>query len=322
MMNFDLSLKDTSDKFPKINDLVEECRKLTNSPNYFQILIKLIDSLKTLASIFSKNSDFLNNELIYDDIIQVFHTINTISDILIQYLRYISSSPKEDDPIIGSNISDLHDCIQIFTTNFQQIIDQHSNNNTEKVDILYNWIGLECSLFLFCINVKSVPEFPYCELKIVTFYKNCEKLDSIQNTVTAVTSFCGTGKITCVPIIMLIKSLKEGMKIPFCVLSKTNSKIVENLMNFFRGKISKNVTITTDKNEFSELFKNYDQNLKKLVFGIFTPYDILSFLFENQENEKNFHFYRFIVDEIQHRSAITDVLIARLSNTQFHRRSS
>ena len=85
-------------------------------------------------------------------------------------------------------------------------------------------------------------------------------------------------------------------------------------MNFFRGKISKNVTITTDKNEFSELFKNYDQNLKKLVFGIFTPYDILSFLFENQENEKNFHFYRFIVDEIQHRSTITDVLIARLSN--------
>lgn len=111
-------------------------------------------------------------------------------------------------------------------------------------------------MFSFCVNIQLIPEFPFCNLQIVNLYKNYEKINSIQDTVTAVTSFCGSGKTTCLPLILLSLSPKEGMQVPFFLLSKANQNQVKELDNFFRAKISKHVTITTDRNEFSELFKN------------------------------------------------------------------
>ena len=119
-MNFDLSIENASAKLSQLDNLIKRCNESKELPSYFPIIIKMIQSLESIISISVKNHDFLNNELILDDFLKVLHAIETILDILPQYLHYIANSPKDNNQIICYIITDLNDCVKVFSSNFQQ----------------------------------------------------------------------------------------------------------------------------------------------------------------------------------------------------------
>ncbi|KAK8843242.1 hypothetical protein M9Y10_025096 [Tritrichomonas musculus] len=300
-MSMNHIIQSISAKFLLIDELIDhyyEKVPTTIMPD----LNGLVYTMKEIIAISIKNLEILNNEMIQSTFEQILKNIDTISDSIINYITFLADSLIKEGQIIKNSINDLYQCNKIFLANLGQIIDKYSN--LESAEMLQNWLGLELFLFSYCVNNQPTKEIPFFNTKIVSLYKSYGKINSIENVVSVLSSFCGTGKTICLPIILLCRSLKENMNMPFFLLSEPNPKKVAI---FFKQKISNFVTITTNKDDFLKEFNHFNEN-KKIVFGIFNPYDFLCLIC----NPKIIKLSRFVIDEISQRSTITDALFTKI----------
>lgn len=136
-MNLDQTIQKISTKITQIDLLARDCNDKNISTSSFPILFKLVSNLKEIIQSCNKSFDFLNNSIIQEDFQKVLDIIDTISGSIIYYLTFITSNSNIDDQKILNNISDLYECIRIYFSSFQQIIDRYSQS--ESSENLYNF---------------------------------------------------------------------------------------------------------------------------------------------------------------------------------------
>lgn len=110
-MNLDQTIQKISTKITQIDLLARDCNDKNISTSSFPILFKLVSNLKEIIQSCNKSFDFLNNSIIQEDFQKVLDIIDTISDSIIYYLKFIISNSNIDDQKILNNISDLYECI-------------------------------------------------------------------------------------------------------------------------------------------------------------------------------------------------------------------
>ena len=135
-------------------------------------------------------------------------------------------------------------------------------------------------------------EFPFFRSNFVTIYHYYNDINNITDKISLIDSYFGTGKTTCIPLILFCKNLKEGNKSPFILMVMKDPYHVKSLMNTLtesKLSISEYVNVTNDIEKLEEIYKNYknDQKGQKLTFSILTTYNFLP-LMHRLEGSENF----------------------------------
>ena len=124
-------------------------------------------------------------------------------------------------------------------------------------------------------------------------------------------SSTGSGKTRCAPFFFALKSIQEGLKRPFFVMTQPGSAIIRDKMNDFREILGDSIELV---DTVFDLEKRYRTRPEKPVVGLFTPHAVVRLLARaSNRNVDIVSRTRFALDEIHERSVETDVMVALLA---------
>ncbi|KAK8839260.1 hypothetical protein M9Y10_032191 [Tritrichomonas musculus] len=312
-------IQQVTNKAHQMESITENLAAQMKSSSFSPTMKVMIESTIKIMQNVTDNLVFLNNtDIFQEDFNKAIHTISTAYDSYLKSLTSITDVKKESSLLfkIKINLENFAQSIVIFSTVFDEIMTTNSKLKDQSAKELINTrIGLESALFNFAVTVEPTDEKPFFKSRFVELYKCYNDINKIQNNIAAIKSVCGTGKTLCLPIILLCRSLKEGMNVPFLLITQPSPKHVESKEKFFNQAISKYVTITSDPDGVREMINEYEKTLKipKLVLAVLTPHNLLPLMYQLRMNKKFYPSTRIIVDEIHQRTFHSDVLIAKIA---------
>ncbi|KAK8834693.1 hypothetical protein M9Y10_018315 [Tritrichomonas musculus] len=340
MLQESSAVLDVEEIHPKLTDSHDQLSTIEKKISFIQSQINefinntednssqsLIEQIKDIFLIFINNKDYLNNDKIFKaDLSKFYKKLIIILDI------YNSSLSKVSPEYKGSLITKLSKDIDyfqrslsVFLSNIKDITNRiseitnstKSEQNEQELKLLDLRLGLECYLFNFCVFVDKNDEFPFFRSNFVTIYHYYNEINNITDKISLNDSYFGTGKTTCISLILFCKNLKEGNKSPFILMVMKDPYHVKSLMNTLtesKLSISEYINVTNDIEELEKTYKNYkiSQKGQKLTFGLLTTYNFLP-LMHRLENSENFMLHtRFIIDQINQKTCHISVIISQI----------
>ena len=307
-----------SNKVNLLDSKVQRTEKLLNINKFTPNSKKMISSMKKMMFDINSNLSYLNSPSIFqEDFFQAISLIDTAINTYITSLNSIESPKDNIISLLQKDIEKFSKSALIFISVFQEIITSHSNSkstNQKENDQINLRLGIESVIFTFSVNVNPTTEYPFFKSNYIEIYQFYHQINNISDPIAAIESYCGTGKTLLIPMILLCRSLKDKMKVPFVILSQPSPKHVESKDLFFNKKLSKYVSIISDPNKLTETIKNYDENDEnsKLILGLSSPYNLLPMLYDLRRNQNFYQQTRFIIDELSQRTIYFDVLLSKL----------
>ena len=302
--------------FPKI---IKQSKLISCKCNLEQLVLTTQELITTIT----KKLFYLNNEksIFFIDLQNSIQTIHTALDCYLTSLNSIQRPMNETKLIqlIESDLIILTQSLIQFSSSISGAMQGVSNiqklskAEIERIDTL---IGLESLLFTLSVNVEESKVWPFFHSKYLAVYQFYGRVRIIKSKISAIQSLYGTGKTTCIPVMLMIESIRNQTKSPFFLFVEPNEKSIEKKTNFFNTKLAKYVTIENDPAKFLEMMKNYNsyQNSQRLVMGIMTPFKLQKMMFEFRDNKKLFSHTKLIIDDANQRTLDLDVLIGKIAS--------
>lgn len=319
----------------KVNDLLNKSlnsqEDLLFTSFNFGILIKLLT--KFCVNIKS-NIEYLQKEHIFsDDLSKVFSKIYSISSTYLNaFLKLSSQSIQknyEADLIskIQNDINIFYSLLEIFSNIFGETINNISKSldtkNDKKLQNLNLLLGIECSLFNFCVKVEESSNPPYFKSKFIQVYKFREEINQIKDEISLIKSFCCTGKKVCIPLFLLLRNLRDDNNSPFVIMMMQTPYHVWTQIKQFQKLLSKYINffnITCKSDELIQIFN--DENNSKITLGILTSYNLIPLAHQLKNNVKFTGQTRFVLTDIYqktfHNSVIVSQIIESKSQEKFN----
>lgn len=285
---------------------------------------RMIGSIQIITSIITSNQEYSNgNHIFSNDLNQAIFTILTALNSYIKSLNAISHSQNDNKHFLKILIDLENFTLSIFTfsTNLCEINNSiieankmDDSESTRKLNNLYLRLGIECTLFNFSVNVDPIDDFPFFKSNYVQVYHNYDIICSISEKIAPIKSFCGTGKTTCIPLILFCKNLKDNDNAPFILMTFPNQSHVNSKMELFKKLLSKYVDIESDEQKLLEILNSFEKfgEDQKLTFGLLTPYNLPRLMYNIKDKEKIISHIRFIIDDINQRSFHLSVIFSRV----------
>ena len=302
--------------FPKI---IKQSKLVSCKCNLEQLVLTTQELITTIT----QKLFYLNNEksIFFIDLQNSIQTIHTALKCYLTSLNSIQRPMNETKLIqlIESDLIILTQSLIQFSSSISGAMQGVSNARKlskaeiERIDTL---IGLESLLFTLSVNVEESKVRPFFHSKYLAVYQFYSRVRIVKSEISVIQSLYGTGKTTCIPVMLMIESMRKQTKSPFFLFVEPNEKSIEKKTNFFNTKLAKYVTIENDPSKFMEMMKNYNsyQSSERLVMGIMTPFRLQKMMFEFRDDEKLFSHTKLIIDDANQRTLDLDVLIGKIAS--------
>ena len=169
-----------------------------------------------------------------------------------------------------------------------------------------------------CVKIEKKTEAPYYTCKCVTTYKLVERLSATEKRYVNVIAAPASSNMTSIPLMMLMRGFKEENKFPllFCILRESwsvdeVSQIIHDSVDWDGGL---DFHVLTKAAELSSTLENEDISaMDSPIAVVFTRLEMLHFLSICKDTADLCTKSRFIFNDFDDRTVLTDVLFMLLN---------
>lgn len=276
--NININIPSTTPLYEEINAIKSLLEK---SPNIVETLDNLLDLLKSNLSNVNLRTKAISFNLV-------------LRSVLADLKQYKSNPISTDyaNKVIGSIYAYLRACSMY-------------EDNQSTMKILEN---------LFKFSFHDSPSSTTRKVILPVFSMFFDFVENNNSYVNFMSS-TGSGKTRCIPFMIAIKTIEEGLTHPFIIMVQPSVAIIdENFKSFLTENFDGEVNVTFNTKYLINQYEQYKNGRKptKPIFAILSSRKALNLLY-NHTDLNILDSTRFILDEVHERTVYTDVLIAYLS---------